>query len=50
MLAAAARLQAWFGLTHGDRCLSVSSPNGLHTAADGRQRCHPNEQCCRGAG
>src|SRR5829696_335396 len=23
---AAARLQAWFGLTHRDRCLSVSSP------------------------
>ncbi|WOH69765.1 AMP-binding protein [Bradyrhizobium sp. BWA-3-5] len=30
MLAAAARLQAWFGLTHRDRCLSVSSPYYSH--------------------
>ena len=30
MLAAAARLQAWFGLTHWDRCLSVSSPYYSH--------------------
>jgi acyl-CoA synthetase (AMP-forming)/AMP-acid ligase II/thioesterase domain-containing protein len=30
MLAAAARLQAWFGLTHQDRCLSVSSPYYSH--------------------
>jgi len=30
MLAAAARLQAWFGLTHSDRCLSVSSPYYSH--------------------
>jgi oxalate---CoA ligase len=30
MLAAAARLQAWFGLTHRDRCLSVSSPHYSH--------------------
>ncbi|MBR1227529.1 AMP-binding protein [Bradyrhizobium sp. AUGA SZCCT0176] len=30
MLAAAARLQAWFGLTPWDRCLSVSSPYYSH--------------------
>jgi oxalate---CoA ligase len=30
MLAAAARLQAWFGLTPSDRCLSVSSPYYSH--------------------
>jgi acyl-CoA synthetase (AMP-forming)/AMP-acid ligase II/thioesterase domain-containing protein len=30
MLAAAARLQAWFGLTQWDRCLSVSSPYYSH--------------------
>ncbi|QHO71344.1 acyl-CoA synthetase [Bradyrhizobium sp. CCBAU 051011] len=30
MLAAAARLQAWFGLTRQDRCLSVSSPYYSH--------------------
>ncbi|WFU22165.1 AMP-binding protein [Bradyrhizobium sp. CB1717] len=30
MLAAAARLQAWFGLTHQDRCLSVSPPCYSH--------------------
>lgn len=30
MLAAAARLQAWFGLTHQDRCLSVSLPFYSH--------------------
>ncbi|MET3844475.1 AMP-binding protein [Bradyrhizobium sp. OAE829] len=30
MLAAAARLQAWFGLTPEDRCLSVSSPHYSH--------------------
>ncbi|WP_439370379.1 AMP-binding protein [Bradyrhizobium sp. DASA03120] len=30
MLAAAARLQAWFGLTHQDRCLSVSPPFYSH--------------------
>jgi oxalate---CoA ligase len=30
MLAAAARLQAWFGLTHRDRCLNVSSPYYSH--------------------
>ena len=30
MLAAAARLQAWFGLTHLDRCLSVSPPYYSH--------------------
>ncbi|WP_083519556.1 AMP-binding protein [Bradyrhizobium jicamae] len=30
MLAAAARLQAWFGLTHQDRCLCVSSPHYSH--------------------
>lgn len=30
MLAAAARLQAWFDLTHWDRCLSVSSPYYSH--------------------
>ncbi len=30
MLAAAARLQAWFGLTLSDRCLSVSSPYYSH--------------------
>lgn len=30
MLAAAARLQAWFGLTPSDRCLSVSAPYYSH--------------------
>jgi acyl-CoA synthetase (AMP-forming)/AMP-acid ligase II/thioesterase domain-containing protein/acyl carrier protein len=30
MLAAAARLQAWFGLTRADRCLSVSPPCYSH--------------------
>jgi acyl-CoA synthetase (AMP-forming)/AMP-acid ligase II len=30
MLAAAARVQAWFGLTPWDRCLSVSSPYYSH--------------------
>jgi acyl-coenzyme A synthetase/AMP-(fatty) acid ligase/thioesterase domain-containing protein len=30
MLAAAARLQAWFGLTSRDRCLSVSAPYYSH--------------------
>jgi acyl-CoA synthetase (AMP-forming)/AMP-acid ligase II/thioesterase domain-containing protein len=30
MLAAATRLQAWFGLTSRDRCLSVSSPYYSH--------------------
>ncbi|WP_082646425.1 AMP-binding protein [Bradyrhizobium valentinum] len=30
MLAAAARLHSWFGLTHRDRCLSVSSPYYSH--------------------
>ncbi|GLR83686.1 hypothetical protein GCM10007857_03960 [Bradyrhizobium iriomotense] len=30
MLAAAARLQAWFGLTQRDRCLSVSPPYYSH--------------------
>jgi acyl-CoA synthetase (AMP-forming)/AMP-acid ligase II/thioesterase domain-containing protein len=30
MLAAAARLQAWFGLTPSDRCLSVSPPYYSH--------------------
>ncbi|WP_246161136.1 AMP-binding protein [Bradyrhizobium sacchari] len=30
MLAASARLQAWFGLTHQDRCLSVSPPFYSH--------------------
>lgn len=30
MLAASARLQVWFGLTHQDRCLSVSPPFYSH--------------------
>src|SRR5262245_35925031 len=30
MLAAAARLEVWFGLTSGDRCLSVSPPFHSH--------------------